>query len=126
MEGVEIPDKLTLRVEQDGRKAVLSPTGELDLASGEKLTDRLRAVEAEKPPLIVLDLQGLRFMDSSGLALVIRAHTRARNEGRRFVIVPGPPQVQRVFTITGLDTVLDFDDGPLPDTFDRGRQEHAS
>jgi anti-anti-sigma factor len=106
-----IPEDLTVRVEQGGQGAVLVLTGELDLASGETFSDRLKAVEAGRPELITLDLSGLRFLDSSGLALVVRAHTRARNEGRRLVIIPGPPQVQRVFDITGLNTVLEFEDG---------------
>jgi anti-sigma B factor antagonist len=108
---VAIPEDLTVRVEQDGQGAVLVLTGELDLASGETFLDRLQAVEAGRPELITLDLSGLRFLDSSGLALVVRAHTRARNEGRRLVIIPGPPQVQRVFDITGLNTVLELEDG---------------
>jgi anti-sigma B factor antagonist len=108
---VAIPEDLTVRVEQDGQGAVLVLTGELDLASGETFSDRLQAVEAGRPELITLDLSGLRFLDSSGLALVVRAHTRARNEGRRLVIIPGPPQVQRVFDITGLNTVLELEDG---------------
>jgi anti-anti-sigma factor len=108
---VAIPEDLTVRVEQDGQGAVLVLTGELDLASGETFSDRLQAVEAGRPELITLDLSGLRFLDSSGLALVVRAHTRARNECRRLVIIPGPPQVQRVFDITGLNTVLEFEDG---------------
>jgi anti-sigma B factor antagonist len=108
---VAIPEDLTVRVEQDGQGAVLVLTGELDLASSETFSDRLQAVEAGRPELITLDLSGLRFLDSSGLALVVRAHTRARNEGRRLVIIPGPPQVQRVFDITGLNTVLELEDG---------------
>jgi anti-sigma B factor antagonist len=108
---VAIPEDLTVQVEQDGQRAVLVLTGELDLASGETFSDRLQAVEAGRPELITLDLSGLRFLDSSGLALVVRAHTRARNEGRRLVIIPGPPQVQRVFDITGLNTVLELEDG---------------
>jgi anti-anti-sigma factor len=124
--GAAIPEYLTVRVEEDDRGAVLVVTGELDLASAEMLSYRLQAVEARRPPLITLDLRRLRFLDSSGLALVVRAHTRARNGGRRFVIIPGPAQVQRVFAISGLDAVLEFEGGVQPGNVDRGRKEHSS
>jgi anti-sigma B factor antagonist len=113
-EALAIPHGITVRVEKDGRRAALILTGELDLASAEMLSESLQTIEASRPSVIALDLRQLQFMDSTGLLLAIRAHTRARREGRRFVIVPGPPQVQKVFALTGLDSVLEFDDGPEP------------
>jgi anti-anti-sigma factor len=113
-DGIGIPDGLTVRLERKGGRAALILAGELDLASAETLSDKLRAVEAERPPVIALDLRRVGFLDSSGLALAARAHTRARREGRRFVIIPGPPHVQKVFAITGLDRVLEFEDGLQP------------
>jgi anti-anti-sigma factor len=56
------------------------------------------------------DLTGLRFMDSSGLRALVTADDRARKQQRRLAIVPGPPEVRRVFEITKLDTRLDLID----------------
>lgn len=80
-DGIGIPDGLTVRLERKGGRAALILAGELDLASAETLSDKLRAVEAERPPVIALDLRRVGFLDSSGLALAARAHTRARREG---------------------------------------------
>lgn len=44
--------------------------------------------------------------------MILVAETRTRAEGRRLVIVPGPPPVQRVVCLTGLDTWLTFASDP--------------
>ncbi len=47
-------------------------------------------------------------MDSSGLRLILSAHSAARREGATLQIVPGPPAVQRVFQICGVEEDLLF------------------
>ena len=54
----------------------------------------------------MLDLRGLRFMDSTGLRLVIRWDTAAKEDGFEFAIVPGIEVVDRVFRLTGMDEHL--------------------
>jgi anti-anti-sigma factor len=54
-------------------------------------------------------------MDSTGLRLVIRWHTAARDEGFRFAVVPGPDVVQRVFRLTGMDAHLTVAEPPPDD-----------
>jgi anti-anti-sigma factor len=84
--------------------------GELDLSSAAKLQEELRRVEAASPPVLVLDLSKLVFLDSTGLRCLVTADERARAEGRRVVIVRGPDPVQRVFTITRLEERLEMVD----------------
>jgi anti-anti-sigma factor len=89
--------------------------GELDISTAASLEDELRRVEASAPPLMVLDLKQLDFMDSTGLRLLISADTRAREGGRRLVIVKGNEMVQRVMRLTRLDERLDIvDDAEAP------------
>ena len=84
--------------------------GELDLSTVEKVEQELDAVQAGEDKLLVLDLSGLTFLDSTGLRLMVTADQRAQKEGRRLVIVKGPEPVQRVFSITKLDETLDIVD----------------
>jgi anti-sigma B factor antagonist len=87
--------------------------GELDLSSVPKVQEELRRVEAGSPATLVLDLSKLTFLDSTGLRCIVTADERARNEGRRIVIVRGPDAVQRVFAITRLEDRLEIvDDAP--------------
>jgi anti-anti-sigma factor len=84
--------------------------GELDLSSAAKLQEELRRVEATSPPVLVLDLSKLVFLDSTGLRCLVTADERAREAGRRLVIVRGPDPVQRVFAITRLEERLEMVD----------------
>jgi anti-anti-sigma factor len=84
--------------------------GELDLASAPKLDDELQRLEEGSPALLVVDLSRLSFMDSSGLRTLLAADSRAREAGRRFVLVRGDDRVQRVLAITRLDERLELVD----------------
>ncbi len=103
---------LDVDVERSAPGVVLRITGELDLASGSKFERELEAVEEAKPELLVIDLRGLSFIDSSGLRLLLVAAQRARDEQRRLVVVQGPPEVNRVLEITGADQQLDLVSDP--------------
>ncbi|HEX8074936.1 MAG TPA: STAS domain-containing protein [Thermoleophilaceae bacterium] len=82
--------------------------GELDIATAPKLDETLRQLEGAGHGLIVIDLRGLEFMDSSGLRSLLGADTRAREAGRRVVLVRGDDRVQRVLRITRLDERLEI------------------
>ena len=84
---------------------VVHVAGDLDLETAPLLI-------ADAEPLfrpdhaVVIDLRRLAFIDSSGLAALIRLHRHASGNGSRFeIIAPGPP-VAKAFQITGLDQVL--------------------
>jgi anti-anti-sigma factor len=101
---------LEVTTQDSGGQVTVSLTGELDLSSVGKVHDELRRVEAEGPALLVLDLSNLTFLDSTGLRAVVTADERARENGRRFVVVRGPDAVQRVFSITRLEERLEMVD----------------
>ena len=84
--------------------------GELDLSTVDKVEQELARVEDERHELIVLDLGGLTFLDSTGLRVIVTADQRARRAGRRVVVGKGPETVHRVFTITRLDERLEMVD----------------
>jgi anti-sigma B factor antagonist len=84
--------------------------GELDLSTVRQVEEEITRAETSNPPLIVLDLGSLRFLDSTGLRLIMTADQRARDQGRRVAIVRGPDSVNRVFTITKLGDRLEIVD----------------
>jgi len=94
----------------------LSLSGELDISSAPRVEEELTRVEADAPPVLVLDLRGLAFMDSTGLRLIVSADARAREQGRRLAVVRGPEAVQRIFRVTRLDERLDMVDDPAAAT----------
>jgi anti-sigma B factor antagonist len=86
--------------------------GELDIASAPQFEEGLAELEEDSPGVLVLDLRGVEFIDSTGLRAVIAADERARSAGRRLVVVRGPAAVERVFSVTQLDQRLDLVDDP--------------
>jgi anti-sigma B factor antagonist len=97
-------------VSTDEGVRVVAVSGELDLDTIGELNEALAADGAIATT--VIDLRGLTFIDSSGVSGVMAAARRAREAGGRIVCVPGPTQIQRVFALTGVDTVLEWVDGP--------------
>jgi anti-anti-sigma factor len=104
---------LEFETTRNGSVAVIAATGELDLSGAAVLEAEIERLAAE-PELgtIVLDMRGLEFMDSSGLRLVVLADMRAREAGRRFVLVRGSETVHRVFEITRMSDRLEFVSDP--------------
>ena len=94
------PLQFTVNVYRDRGAVVVAPRGELDLATVDQLRERL--AEHESATVLVLDLRGLTFMDSSGVALVLEHQRRAEADGGDFRLVSGYGEVQRLFEVTGL------------------------
>jgi anti-sigma B factor antagonist len=88
-------------------RVVLS--GELDVATAPAVEAQLMDLEAgDLPPRLVLDLTDLRFIDSTGLSLLINADRRGRRAGWRVTIVSGSGAPRRILDTTGLQARLDI------------------
>ncbi|HZB06010.1 MAG TPA: STAS domain-containing protein [Thermoleophilaceae bacterium] len=92
------------RIESD--RAIVTVRGDFDLQVAERVVVELAKVEERAPALIVVDLSGLSFMDSSGMGVVAAAHARAVEAGRRIVFVRPPYTVRRAFELSGFDDVI--------------------
>jgi anti-sigma B factor antagonist len=104
------PGELTISSQREGDVHVIELTGELDLATADELERELLRVEATDAASIVIDLAGLRFMDSSGIRVMIAADTRSRADSERLMLLRGPDAVQRIFELTGVIDLLPFAD----------------
>lgn len=94
---------LEVRALRDRHRYVIALAGELDIDGVERVTVALRRAEASDATQIVLDLAGLRFIDSSGIRLVVEADGRSRADGNRLRLIRGTAAVQRVFALSGLE-----------------------
>lgn len=103
---------LDLTTEADGTTVRLALDGELDISSAGDVERELARIERDCPPMLVLDLRGLDFMDSTGLRVIVAADARAREQSRRLVVVRGPDAVQRIFRMTRLDERFEMVDEP--------------
>lgn len=86
--------------------------GELDLASSGALEEELTRLLGTDVEQIVVDLRELEFMDSMGLGVLVQAYQRAREAGKRFSLVRGSQQVQRLLELTGIAERMTFVQAP--------------
>ena len=100
---------MAFQIERTGETAWIRADGDLDLANAPTFERTLRSLETDEGvKRLVLDLRSVRFLDSTGLRVVLAADARLRPTDRRFEIVRGPRAVQRVFQLAMLDERLDF------------------
>jgi anti-sigma B factor antagonist len=81
--------------------AVVMLRGELDLADAADVAVALTAISAREPRIIV-DLAGLEFIDSSGVAALARGRRQARRAGGDLVLAASRQKVMRILAITRL------------------------
>jgi anti-sigma B factor antagonist len=103
-----VPPDLHVAVDDRGATRTITPHGEIDLWTVGGVQRALESGLAGRFETVVLDLVAAEFIDSTGVAALLAAAQQARAGAVRLVLLPGPPDVQRVFEICGLMDVLPF------------------
>lgn len=85
--------------------AVIELAGDLDLITADDLKTLLANVVPQRPTTII-NMSELRFLDSTGLGVLVRAHKRAKAAGSRVVLAAAPPNVVRILEMTCLTRVF--------------------
>jgi anti-sigma B factor antagonist len=89
-----------------GRRAVIAPTGTIDVATAPELWRACEASLRAGALEVWLDLGQTEFMDSSGLKVVLGLRRRVDELRRRLAIVCPLGRVRRVFELAGVDSAL--------------------
>jgi anti-sigma B factor antagonist len=76
--------------------------GELDILTALQLTAVLDQIDGNSPGRLLLDLDAVEFLDSTGLAAILLAESTAEQHGYEFTVRYSSPQVVRVFELTGM------------------------
>jgi anti-sigma B factor antagonist len=95
----------SLRSSHAADMRTIAVCGELDLATAPALERELQDAQAAGARVIVLDLGGVEFIDSTGLRVIITAHRRA---GAQLLILNCSKRMQRPFELCGLIERLTF------------------
>lgn len=94
---------------EEGRALTAQVTGEIDHHAARLLMTELgRQVDAAMPRELLLDFGGVSFMDSSGIAVVLRTWKRMRELGGSMTLQNVPPQAAKVLRAAGVDKLLPF------------------
>ncbi len=105
-------ESLEIIPNDSGRELTLTLRGELDHHGAKDALRRMEtALDAALPERLVLDLSGVSFMDSSGIAVVMRAQRRMRALDGGAVLRAVPPQAKKVFEAAGIFRVVPLEEG---------------
>lgn len=93
--------KIDIDITQAGDYRVVRPAGDLDVYTVGTLRDALGTMIEEQTPRVVVDLDSVPFMDSSGLGALMGGVRRLREAGGDLAIACTREQHLKLFTITG-------------------------
>lgn len=91
-----------------GDWTVVAVAGEVDVATAPRLRKETLAVLSEGHDRVVLDLEAVDFLDSTGLGVLIGVLRRVNAVGGQLRLVCSTPRILDLFTLTGLDRVFDL------------------
>jgi anti-sigma B factor antagonist len=96
---------LRLNVQTEKGSIVITPSGDIDLNGSPVLRAELKK-HSVKGSRLVVDLAGVPYMDSSGLATLVEAMQAARKNGSTLVLCALTDRVRSIFGIAKLDSVF--------------------
>jgi len=100
------PDFDIEMVEHD-HTLILKVRGEVDLSTAPLLDEQLRLADASDVTMVLVDLDQVGFMDSTGLQVLL-ARVVLNQNGTRYSVTRGSPPVRRLFEIAGVIDRLPF------------------
>lgn len=101
---------MAVTCKEDRRCLTALVDGELDHHAAKAVMEELdRRIDAAQPRQLTLDLGGLTFADSSGIAVLLRAHRRMGQVQGSMRVVNTPDQAGKVFRAAGLERIIRFE-----------------
>ena len=103
---------VSVSTERDAGVLTVAVSGDVDIATGPVVSDAIsEALAAEDAESVRVDLSGVRFLDSSGIALLLRARRDADERGRGFWIIGAQGVTLQVLEVTGVLSHLSGESG---------------
>lgn len=101
---------LTVTTRSEGDHTVVQVGGEIDVYTAPKLRERLVALVEAGEYHLVIDLEGVGFLDSTGLGVLVGALKRVRTHDGSLQLVCAQERIVKIFRITGLTKVFAIHD----------------
>ena len=98
---------MEITVKSTDRNLLLQLSGELDHhAARDTIRELELAIDAALPRKLVLDMEGVTFMDSSGIAVILRAHRRMLHLNGSMLVCRVPRQARKVLDAAGIGRLV--------------------
>jgi anti-anti-sigma factor len=102
-----VSDLARVEGERQGTICLVRVHGEIDLSNAHEVSSAIGTVMGQEARWLVIDLSDLSYLDSSGVALLLRLAERLQTRRRRLhLVVPRGSPVRRVLGFTGLPNVI--------------------
>ena len=93
----------------ENRVMVAKVSGEVDHHGAKGMMEEItRQIDTRLPHTFTMDLGAVTFMDSSGIALLLRTHRNMRKLGGKMTVINTPKQAEKVLKAAGLDKMITF------------------
>ncbi|WP_446685221.1 STAS domain-containing protein [Kribbella deserti] len=106
--GSEAEVDLSLTTRTEGERTVVEVGGEIDVYTAPKLRETLVSLVDAGNHHLVLDLEKVEFLDSTGLGVLVGGLKRVRTNDGSLALVCTQERLLKIFRITGLDKVFDI------------------
>lgn len=109
---------MKISAKNQGDIHILELAGELDYHSSPEFREKLTELTTKQAPKIVVDLSGVEYMDSSGIATFVEAFQKTKRYQGRLVLAALTVTVRGVFEIAKLDSIFEIT-GTFSEALDR-------
>lgn len=101
-----MPEEVVVGVEVVEGGVLVLPEGDIDLSRSPSLRASLRQAQSTRPGRLIVDLEQVDYMDSSGIATLVEALQNVRRNGGAMILCCMKERVRSIFEIARLDTVF--------------------
>ncbi len=99
-------------IDEDKKIQSVTISGEIDVYSSPKVKELLNSIIEDGYNKLYIDLENVRYIDSTGLGVLIGALKKVRENDGSILLVCTNPQIRKIFNITGLVKIFDLLDTP--------------
>ncbi len=99
---------MEIRIKEHEGTKILAPSGDIDMDTSPELRKQLLLLIRQRAPVIMVDLENVTYIDSSGIATFVEGLKDMMSYGGRLKFFGIPIRVKEVFTFSKLDKVFDM------------------
>jgi anti-sigma B factor antagonist len=92
----------------DDKAFVIEVQGEIDVYTSPRVKESINDLIEKGNYNLVINLEGVRYIDSTGLGVLIGALKKVREHNGRIILICNNPQIKKIFNITGLVKIFEI------------------
>ncbi|MED3552421.1 anti-sigma factor antagonist [Cytobacillus praedii] len=99
---------ISIETKEKDQLITVNISGEIDAYTAPKLRESLFQLAEKKESIIIINLSGVTYMDSTGLGVFVGVFKNIRSNNGQLKLLGLSSRLMRLFEITGLSTIMDI------------------